>query len=400
MILARAFASPRRRSALSKSGLAFFAALWTLIPLASPAGNLQLVNSPLFLQTAVQPNVFFMTDDSGSMDWEILLNKGAVGTNSGDLDLTPATDEDRSEFCVGYNALAYDPNATYTPWQGKDKLGNDFQDAHLMEAGGFTEIRRNPYCPGSDTTSSDCNDSSNNGTTDLTDTSVLTLAYYTWTDADSDGAFDTGECGNVSNTTDATLWAGLSAAQQTNYANWYSYYRKREYVVKRAASELITASRNRVGLSSLHNNQSIGTQIEDIDDISLPVDPTAQANKAALLDNLARVRSTGGTPLRLGLENVGKYYDGVSQTALFGAAPTHNTSETASALSPILNAANGGECQQNFTILLSDGFWNGIDPSVGNTDIDGTSPYDGPPYDDTVSNTLADVAMDYYERDL
>ena len=88
-----------------------------------------------------------------------------------------------------------------------------------------------------------------------------------------------------------------------------------------------------------------------------------------------------------------------SQTALFGAAPTHNTSETVSALSPILNAANGGECQQNFTILLSDGTWNGSDPSVGNTD-NGTGPYDGPPYDDNESNTLADVAMHYYERDL
>ncbi|MFB3047051.1 MAG: pilus assembly protein [Acidiferrobacterales bacterium] len=187
--------------------------------------------------------------------------------------------------------------------------------------------------------------------------------------------------------------------QQRNYANWYSYYRKREYVVKRVASELITASKNRVGLSSLHNNQSIGTQIEDIDDISLPVNPTAQANKAALLNNLVRVRSTGNTPLRLGLENVGKYYEGVSQTALFGGPPTHSTSETISTLSPILNADNGGECQQNFTILLSDGFWNGGAPSVGNTDA-GSGPFDGDPYADSVSNTLADVAMHYYERDL
>ncbi len=400
VMLAKPFASRRCRSALSKPGLALFVASLTLIPLTSPAANLQLVDSPLFLQTAVQPNIFFMTDDSGSMDSEVLLNAGASGSTAGDLDLTPDTDEERSEFCVGYNTLAYDPNATYTPWKGKDKLGNDFQNAQSME-GGFNEIRRNPYCPGSDTTSSDCNDATNNGTTDLTITSVLTLAYYTWTDADNDGAFDLGECGNVSTTAAATLWAGLSGAQQTNYANWYSYYRKREYVVKRAASELITASKNRVGMSSLHNNQSIGTQIEDIDDISLPVNPTAQANKAVLLNNLVRGRASGGTPLRLGLENVGKYYDGVSQTALFGGPPTHSTSETASALSPILNAVNGGECQQNFTILLSDGFWNGAVPSVGNTDIDSAgSPYDGPPYEDNESNTLADVAMHYYESDL
>ncbi|MCH8840210.1 MAG: hypothetical protein IH831_05950 [Planctomycetes bacterium] len=197
---------------------------------------------------------------------------------------------------------------------------------------------------------------------------MLTIAYCPWNDANADGAFDTGECGE-SDINNGILWAQLpsngtanvpGSEQQRNYANWYSYYLKRDYVVKRVASELITASKNRVGLSSLHNNQSIGTQIEDIDDISLPVNPTAQANKAALLNNLVRMRSTGNTPLRPGLENVGKYYEGVSQTALFGGPPTHSTSETISALSPILNAANGGECQQNFTILLSDGFWNGL----------------------------------------
>ena len=118
VMLAKPLASRRCRSALSKPGLVLFAALLTLAPLTSPAANLQLVDSPLFLQTAVQPNIFFMTDDSGSMDSEVLLNAGASGSTSGDLDLTPDTDEERSEFCVGYNTLAYDPNATYTPWKG------------------------------------------------------------------------------------------------------------------------------------------------------------------------------------------------------------------------------------------------------------------------------------------
>ena len=42
------------------------------IPLGSNAAPLQLANSPLFLGVRVDPNVFFMVDDSGSMDWEIL----------------------------------------------------------------------------------------------------------------------------------------------------------------------------------------------------------------------------------------------------------------------------------------------------------------------------------------
>ncbi len=39
---------------------------------SSQADQLALADSPLFLGTQIDPNVFFMMDDSGSMDWEIL----------------------------------------------------------------------------------------------------------------------------------------------------------------------------------------------------------------------------------------------------------------------------------------------------------------------------------------
>lgn len=39
------------------------------------AANLSISNTPLFLGTSVQPNVFFLLDDSGSMDWEILTSR-------------------------------------------------------------------------------------------------------------------------------------------------------------------------------------------------------------------------------------------------------------------------------------------------------------------------------------
>jgi hypothetical protein len=78
---------------------------------------------------------------------------------------------------------------------------------------------------------------------------------------------------------------------------------------------------------------------------------------------------------------------------------------------PILSAANGGECQQNYNLLMSDGFWNGRDAGVGNADIDGgagNTVFDGNVaqandqgnYADDFSETLADVSMTYYENDL
>jgi type IV pilus assembly protein PilY1 len=206
---------------------------------------------------------------------------------------------------------------------------------------------------------------------------------------------------------------------QQNYANWYTYYRKREYVAKKALSDIITEGSVRMGLATLHNNRRdtnlpVGTLIEDIDDIS-PFDSSdpvavakhnsAAANKAQLLRNLYNIRSNSGTPLRSTLNQAGQYFEVGSSpgSGLFGFTPNH--SGTVSSNSPILSAADGGTCQQNFSVLFSDGFWNSDSGfSIGNWD-GGTNTgeipgLDGSSFADTYSNYLADVAMRYYERDI
>lgn len=347
-----------------------------------------LAKSPLFLQSAsVQPNIFFMIDDSGSMDWEVLKSTGALAIgaysglrNSDNLDYTP-TRTDRGEMlesCAGYNVLYYNPARTYTPWTGVDINGNAYQDQSI------TAALNDPYNPGL-------------GSRDLTDDEGFgdPPGYMVWND-DGDGVFELGECPDVNdasfnyNNQFVATVAGygpthvMTGAQQTNFANWYSYYRKREFVAKRALSQIISDSDTRMGLSTLHNNNTVRTLVKDIDDITTPINATARADKTALLRNLFRVNSSGGTPLRQSLRDAGEYYAGNS-----GWGST-----------PILSAALGGECQQNFTILMSDGYWNGNSPNVGNTDSDGAGPFDGGTYADGFSDTLADVAMKYYETDL
>ena len=49
---------------------------------------------------------------------------------------------------------------------------------------------------------------------------------------------------------------------------------------------------------------------------------------------------------------------------------------------------------------MTDSYWNGEVPAVGDADGDNNTEFDGPPYAGPGSNTLADVAMHYYERDL
>ena len=372
---------------LKKVGIsACLVVLISLNAIYAQPGN--LAQKPLFLGTTVQPNIFFGIDDSGSMDWEVILTEGALvahptNPNSGNLDLSPNDNIEDLELCVGYNALAYDPNTIYTPWRGEDDDGAAYVDQVV------TTSRNNPY-------------DADEGTENLLfpDGVSNDAVFGTWVDGfgtnPADGVYQDGECpigapndgsGFDSRTFTDSRWVtvtSLTAAQQTNYANWHSYYRKREFVAKRAISELIFDSNQRMGLATLHNNNSVGTAVTDM---------TQGSNRLDLLDTLGQVNSTGGTPLRLMLENIGEYFDRA------GSDSDHSALGFSDA-SPILDANSGGECQQNFAVLFSDGFWNGGAPSVGNTDTDGAGDFDGGSHADTFSNTLADVAMHFYETDL
>jgi type IV pilus assembly protein PilY1 len=303
--------------------------------------------------------------------------------------LFPNSVNRRLFLCHGFNTLAYNPNIKYTPWRGKDSAGVEYKDAWLYDGGTDAapnfNVRNNPY-------------NASGSKTNLAASGVM--AYWPWTDSNGNGRYDPGECGNTSSNAGGVSFASLSDEQKKNFANWWSYYRKREYVIKRAVSELVKFGRVRMGLATLHNNNSVGTPIRDVDDISTPVNATAQTDKENLLRNISRIYSSGGTPLRLKLDQAGRYYMGTVPNDFFGFSPTH--SDTIDPKSPILNAAKGGACQQNFTVLMTDGYYNSGygGTNVGNADGDNSSVFDGGPYGDSQSNTLADIAMYYYERDL
>ena len=223
--------------------------------------------------------------------------------------------------------------------------------------------------------------------------------YYTWTDVNGNGRFEDGE--------ETVHFIKDEPANQQNFANWFSYYRKREYVVKAVYGALIANMANvRVGLVTLHNGlnginpqvTSINTPLQSIDvDPNAPnqvnTDP-ARGNRRAMLEALYSFYAQGGTPLRSTLVHIGDYLEKANPggRTLF---PNDDA---------YLTAANGGTCQQSFVILMTDGLESGAQPTIGNTDnpsgVDGSTPFNGGPYADNVSDTLADVAMHYYQRDL
>ena len=182
------------------------------------------------------------------------------------------------------------------------------------------------------------------------------------------------------------------AAEIQNFANWYSFYRRRELTAINAiANSINTMDGVYVGIISIN-----GKLAQRVLPVRVLLDGVTQDDSATLLTTLYGLTITSqGTPLRNGLKNAGRFFQGNYLK------PTTFASQTSSANYPFFNADKGGTCQQAFTIIFTDGFYNGSDPGVADADSDNSHPpYDGPPFADGAGNTLADVAMYYFERDL
>lgn len=340
----------------------------------------------------------------------------------------------------GYNKIYYNPDINYQPWPGVDSAGNPLPNAKASSGAiAVTALRLDPYLA----TSATVNITSNMSwtsymvprTTDATPTSDLNVTgfypaqYYTWTDSNSNSVVDATDthtlyeirsasdssCSTISGVTVSCPATFVRAAARSdcaidngdgtrtctrteelkNFANWFMYFRRRELTAKNAIGNVINPSGSevRMGHGTLHNNSGAS----NVQVATMNSSNTSGAKKA-LLDAVYQTASSNGTPLRTKLDQVGKYYECVNGS-IFGS--------TGSYTCPYLSAASGGTCQQSFAIMTTDGFYNDSFSGLGNADADGNSPnatgntaFDGGAYADTYSNTLADVAMNYYERDL
>jgi type IV pilus assembly protein PilY1 len=171
--------------------------------------------------------------------------------------------------------------------------------------------------------------------------------------------------------------------EMTNFANWYSYYRTRMQMMKTSTSLAFKPidTRFRVGFITI-NNQSSNY---------LPIAQYTATQKASWYTKLFAAGGNSGTPLRSALTTVGRIFAGKNPISGFTADPIQFS------------------CQQNFSILTTDGYWNtdsdsnvlniGGSGSVGNMD-GGATPR--PMYEGStgLSNSLADAAKYYYDTDL
>ncbi len=404
------------------------------------AVNYNISNVPLEQTNSVAPNVLVVMDDSGSMDWNMIVdstdeNGGFVLDNDAvassgqyatsyvylwDLKnnayppsssfgrLLPTeealnADSDMTGNRYGvwrarthlHNQIYYNPSIMYVPWIGQDVNNNDFADADPAA------VRLDPVDPSAtiDILSShtyrstnvpewDANGGRNNVDVDGTE-SLYIPRYYTttatpplaWDDPHTlveitpanapwpatNGREDCAADG------DASTCSYVEEIQ--NFANWFQYYRTREYVTKASIGRVVSEVTDvRVGYETISATGS--------EEVRLMNELYTEGNKKLLLDNIYSIDSYGGTPLRQALGRAGKIFS----------CSTGN-------YCPALPAPDG-QCQQNFALLFSDGYWNGGAGVSGNDDSDNSSSFDGGRYADSVNATLADVAMFYYENDI
>ena len=402
-------------------------AMALLVATSTLAVSTDIADVPLAVKNAAKPNIMFILDNSGSMEWRSITGSDALseyGTSNVDF------------YSSLVNQLYYNPNTRYTPGiekssftsttpDGESMANADatstgaLNDPYLAPSGSKTDLTKSCYhknaTPPVRPSSSSSSSSYCKTTKDSTykyGPIAFTAYYYEYTGAGTptpgsstsyvrrDILPDNAPFTRGSARTDCPVVDGVATCtydqEIQNFANWFSYYRTRILTMKTTMGQAFASltSKYRVGFSTINSVNFLS--VEDFD----------YAKKISWYTKLYGIDPNGGTPLQKALQRVGEYYrgNGMGYSGdVGGDDPVQYT------------------CQANYSILSTDGFWNSNTvTSVGNADLTvptvpssnldpvpntgltagATWPrpfYEGPT---ASSNSLADVALYYWINDL
>ncbi|WP_026289532.1 pilus assembly protein [Thioalkalivibrio sp. AKL12] len=326
---------------------------------ATAQASVDVAQRPLIVAAPIAPNILFILDDSSSMTWSYMPDGlGASRDNevhrdprkntiyyNPDITYHPPTDMDGNElpsnYLPSYNAAWEDGIEVWRAWLNGEEPPSE-----------TTDLDKVPYC---DTWGRiNCSSPSGEG------------PIYFFENGEQVYPVDQGD----------------EAAQ--NVANWYSFYRTR---LMAAQTSMIRAFMDfgddiRLGWGTINAPDVVEQGVASFD----------SNHKAAFyqwiptIENDPSLSDIRWTPLRNALYQAGLYYenDGWDDKV---------------------------SCRQSYTILNTDGFWNRSFSEVGNVDgqsgdeITGPSgrsfQYEpGPPFEADDADTLADIAMHFWKRDL
>jgi len=377
---------------------------WLLLSAAFGASTAQaaidISSAPLETGTAVPPNILFLLDDSGSMRWGFMpddlssnfslssnCTTGSTSTYAGaTVRLCRATN--RMYLASNHlNKVYYDPSITYsiplkpdgvnsydTPsYSSAPHNGYSSTSTKINLGSGYLALIADYNYPDSNTGFTISNNTS--------DTNASGAFYF---------KFNNGTGCSTNPRADSCYTrvdlASESAAQRQNFANWFAFYRTRAMASKAGVSAAFQQQGTsiRVGYGSI--NKTIPTA--HVANFSAG----ARSGFFTWLHGLDIPKN--GTPLLGALDGAGKYFE----TDLPWRT---NPSSDSSALL---------ECRQNFTILMTDGYYGDSSAMSDEDSTDGTL-ITGPkgksytykaanPFKDGRGGTLADIAMHYWKKDL
>lgn len=375
-----------------------------LLTLEAQAATTPLVISPtpLYVTQSVEPNIVVTLDDSGSM------------TSAFAPDSLNSTFTTKRFKAASYNPLYYDPTATYSPPRKYD--GSSYPNASYTAAwkNGFDTTRGTVNLSTAYAVTTYYNPSSTSSST--TGTTVGTVpappvgfstskAFYATFNPSLSGC-------SAATVTNENCYAvqnisSTDTAQQTNFANWYSYYRTRNLsVASGATAAFVNLNTNvRVAWQGLTTCATFGTSCAGWDGVKLDnkirsfSDASSTSQKANFYKWLSRLPASADTPLRTALKRVGEYY---------------KTSGVASPYAQNPQVSDGTEysCRKDYHVMMTDGIWNDsvtlsspANADATNTVLPtttlGVSTYaPQAPYKDANSSSLADFAMRYWITDL
>jgi len=323
---------------------------------AGPVAATDIFTQPVTNNAAASapPNIMLLMNTSGSMAYSHMPDQ-----IEGDFISPP----------VGYknyqcNSIYYNPNTTYALPVGPD--GSNLPDAV------WPSVRYNYYSTNSSMVDISANfqaydlSSRSNQTTGAVDlpqaayyyiySGPETLTYSGLPCTQADGGITAATAGGGTWTRKlVSSTSGLypHVDERQNFARWYAYYRTRMSMVKTSlglAFAPITSS-YRVGFVSADPGSPVAPQS------FLANADFTKDNKAAWYTKIYAQIPAGPSSMREGLARVGRYYankhDGINQG--MGGDPVQYS------------------CQNNYTLMTTDGYWNVAAETAGPVQLDGST---------------------------
>jgi type IV pilus assembly protein PilY1 len=172
------------------------------------------------------------------------------------------------------------------------------------------------------------------------------------------------------------LMSADTDAGRQNFANWYSYYRTRNLMTRSAISNVFATLGGtiRVVFQNLNNSNYVlkggTTKFDAFVDSSPGTGP-----RTNFYNWLYAVSASGGTPTRVAIDKAGKVFmfgGAVTTTTTTNGKKTTTTTpvvtnDTNPYWEPNIGPASAGmelTCRLNYSLLVTDGYWNGGDPGV------------------------------------